>query len=520
MHNARLVAAREFLENIHTKTFWLGIISMPILLGLSFTIPTWLDKTQEARRYVVVDESGWLLRAVDERAQGPDMAKVLAAVLEIHHDGDEALDELPPVLQALAPELAALEEEVGEDALDMALEAAGEAFARPDAMGLPVAFRDAVLMFRDEVAEWWRALPPGEAADLAEGLSRSRYVRIEPAELGEDPTAELSRMVADEAIFAYFVIGPDPVGGSEGCRYVSNNLTDTGLRDWFLGLADAEVRARRIDKEGIDPDVAARIQESLRFESRQVTDEGIEEEVVAEDFARQLAPVAFVYVLWIAVFTVAQMLLANTVEEKSNRTIEVLLSSVSATDLMGGKILGIAATGLTMLGSWVLFVLAAVSIVPAWLGWELPSWLGSVARDPVYLGQFALYFILGYLFYAALLVALGSLCTSLKEAQNLMYPVFIVLIVPLLTMLPIGRDPSGTLATVMTWIPPFTPFVMMNRAALPPSAAEYAGTTLLMVASIWAAFRGAGRVFQVGVLRYGKPPRILEVLRWLRHPTI
>jgi ABC-2 type transport system permease protein len=104
----------------------------------------------------------------------------------------------------------------------------------------------------------------------------------------------------------------------------------------------------------------------------------------------------------------------------------------------------------------------------------------------------------------------------LKEAQTLMMPIQMLLIVPLIVMVPIGRDPNGLLAQVLSWFPPFTPFVMMNRAAFPPGLVTYVGTTLLMVVSIVFALRGAARLFETGVLMTGKPPRLRHVFTLLR----
>jgi len=88
--------------------------------------------------------------------------------------------------------------------------------------------------------------------------------------------------------------------------------------------------------------------------------------------------------------------------------------------------------------------------------------------------------------------------------------------VPLVVMVPIGRDPNGLLAQILSWLPPFTPFVMMNRAAFPPGSPTYIGTTLLMLVSIYAALRMAARVFETGVLMTGKPPRLRQIFRLLR----
>jgi ABC-type Na+ efflux pump permease subunit len=219
------------------------------------------------------------------------------------------------------------------------------------------------------------------------------------------------------------------------------------------------------------------------------------------------------------VFTIAQMLLTNTIEEKSNRLMEVLLSSVSPLQLMIGKIAGIAATGLAMLSTWLVCFFLATRYVPRLFGVELGFDLSVIASDPVYIASFLAYFLLGYLFYAALLVGIGSVCNSLKEAQNLMTPITLMLFVPLVAMVPISQDPNGTLARVLSYIPTFTPFAMMNRAAGPPSAMEYVLTSVLMVVSVAFVMWAAAKVFRVGVLMTGKPPRLGEILRWIRAPV-
>jgi ABC-2 type transport system permease protein len=213
------------------------------------------------------------------------------------------------------------------------------------------------------------------------------------------------------------------------------------------------------------------------------------------------------------------MLITNTIEEKSNKLIEVLLSSVSAITLMGGKIIGIAATGLTIISAWFTMALAFFIGIPMLAGIELPIDLSTVLADPWFLLSFLMYFLLGYLLYAALLVGLGSLCNNLKEAQNLILPVQMIQMLPILLMVPIGRDPNGTLAQILSYIPPLTPFVMMNRAAGPPSTQEYVITTLLLVISIVGAFWLAAKIFRVGILMTGKPPGPLEILKMLRAPV-
>ena len=187
---------------------------------------------------------------------------------------------------------------------------------------------------------------------------------------------------------------------------------------------------------------------------------------------------------------------------------------------MHGKIYGIAFTGMTMIGTWVLFALMASWIAPAILGSGSSSdgigFLIAIISNTTYLTSFVLYFIGGFLLYAAVLVAIGSVCNTLKEAQNLMQPVIMILMVPLIAMVFVTKEPNGMVAKVLSFIPLFTPFTMMNRSAGPPETWEYVATSILLVVTIWLAFKAAGKVFRVGVLMTGNPPKLKEIFGWLR----
>jgi ABC-2 type transport system permease protein len=97
-----------------------------------------------------------------------------------------------------------------------------------------------------------------------------------------------------------------------------------------------------------------------------------------------------------------------------------------------------------------------------------------------------------------------------------MMPLMAVLVVPILTMSFIAQDPNGTLARVMSWIPLFTPFTMMNRAAAQPPVFDIVGTSVVLVLTTVAVLWLSGRVFRQGILRSGQPPRIIELWRMLR----
>lgn len=533
-----LVAQREYMENVKTKTFWIGILVFPILIVAMMVVPVLLERAKSAREYAVVDPSGWLLEAVEQRAALPDLEKVFSRALD-DLDDERAAAELPTELRQTAEQidtaLSTIREQnlIGEMSDEdweenrariiegFASMVAGFAGTEGAAMRdfLPPEAVEEMERLRSSIQEWWLALPPDEASEYGSGLSKSRYIRVDVEGTGDDLVADLNSRVRDGDLFAYFVLPEDPVTSSDGGRYVSTNLTDDDLQRWFANLAGDVIRERRLQEREIDSETAAWITEDFRLRQTKIGETGEEEDVQAQDMVRQWAPVVFVYLLWISVFTIAQMLLTNTIEEKSNRLMEVLLSSVSPIQLMMGKIIGIAMTGMTMLGSWVVFFYLVTKYLPRFLDADIPFDLSVIATDPKFMVSFLVYFLLGYLFYAALLVGIGSVCNSLKEAQNLQTPIMLLLFVPLASMMPIGEDPNGLLAKVMSYIPPFTPFVMMNRAAGPPSVMEYVATTLLLLVSVAVVMWAAAKVFRIGVLMTGKPPKLSEIIRWIRAPV-
>lgn len=496
LRSAALVAGREYIDNVRTRGFWLSIALLPILFAAAALIPIALTAAEDAARYTVIDHSGWVADAVHKRILESDVRTTIDIVLEAD---DRVLPE----------PLAQLKEWLGD---------AGDRQTLTTQWVETIIASDINNRFPEgddltaRLTRWWfddlAAFP-----DVADALSIARFEYVDASAVDR---AQLNAQLSSEQLLGYFVIPEDPVASASGATYVTRKLTNPDLRRWYQGWVTDVVRDRRIREENIDASIAAWIQAPIDFTSIHLDAEGAESEAGIDDTIAQWAPVAFVYLLWISIFAITQMLLTNTVEEKSNKLVEVLLSAIAPIDLMAGKILGIAATGLTIVSTWLALLIALVTGLPWLLGVPLPFDLSALIDNPVYITSFIVYFVLGYLFYAAILCALGSLANNLKEAQNLMMPVQICLIVPLLVMVPIGRDPTGWLAIALSWLPPFTPFVMMNRAAFPPSLLTYLGTTLLMVASIVVALRVAARVFETGILMTGKPPRLSQLLQLVR----
>ncbi len=528
MRNIYLVAAREYAENAKTKGFWIGVFLFPIIIIASIFIQGALERATPTRNFVFLDRSGDFEQHLEDglqRLHDRDVMKAFGKYVREHSSmGGEAGFSADMLESIPAPDTRELLESIGD----------GGASLMP-AGGIDAALMQIEPFLDDEAPEFEeprrrfrRVELPGDVpadadlADVARGLKP--YLRGKDKFDFEGDSIDLFAAILIPADISEKVQRPGlgavmsaiSGGPPQGIQYWSANLADEELRNEVRNLVNGEVRRREYVTEGMDVDKVQRIEKTrVPFASLNPKKEEGEEAVSLADVIRQWAPVGFVYLLWVAIFTISQMLLNNTIEEKSNRIIEVLLSSVTPNELMLGKLFGIAAVGLTMIGAWIgsgIGVLATRSGPEA----EFATQLFAVLRHSGLLPAFVVYFILGYLMYAGIFLAIGGVCNTLKEAQNMMGPVMLILIVPLFTMMFIPKDPNGTLATVMSWIPLYTPFVMMNRAAADPPMFEIVGTFVLLLVSTLLVLWLTGKIFRVGILRTGQAPKLLELVRWVR----
>ena len=310
----------------------------------------------------------------------------------------------------------------------------------------------------------------------------------------------------------------DPPRPDARYRYASRNLTNTYLSKWFQAQVNAVVQARKVTEAGLPVAKAEWLKTPVSFHSELITQSGAKKATAAEKAAQYL-PVGYVYLLFIAIMSVSQLLMMSAIEEKSGRIAESLLATVDASEIMAGKTLGVALVGITQVGFWLVLLLGAL----IGFGSQLP--MGGFVHALVVsitvanLAWFLVYFVLGFLFYAAILGAIGAAVNNIQEAQPYMVPVIMFMVFPLALMLPVVRDPTATWARVLSYFPPLTPFLMMNRAAAPPPLIDYVATTALLLVTVVLALYASGRVFRVGLLHTGAPPKIKELLSWLRTPS-
>ena len=519
-----LIALREYAENVKTKGFWAGILLFPLILVGVFFFQTLLAESTPSRYYLLIDQSGRYGSAVDAAIRQEQQRRILQAFVSyvLENRRDVPLNATPGQANAQIDQLI---DDVGVDevaAVDQWLSSGGLDFLLT--LAAPV-LRENAPPFVPPREQFLPAAPPVEIPNDAtpeELVERLRpWLNTERMLLVDGERNPLFALIlipadVDSAIQRPGASLPGQAAVTGGVQYWASNLTDTRLPNAIERSINNAIRDREFTTQGIDIQRVRNVQRTrLPLSRLDPRKQAGEEAVSVADTFRQWAPVGFVYLMFISLMQSVQYLLSNTIEEKSNRIIEVLLASVTPLELMMGKLLGIGLSGITTIAAWLLSFLLFVLFYPG-TETELITQFFQVLMSSDLIPYFIFYFLAGYALYAGIFLAIGSLCNTLKEAQSLMMPMMMVLIAPLVTMTFIAQDPNGTVARIMSWIPLFTPFTMMNRAAAQPPLLDIVGTTVLLVLSIALVLWLSGKIFRQGVLRTGQPPRIVEILRMLR----
>ena len=262
----------------------------------------------------------------------------------------------------------------------------------------------------------------------------------------------------------------------------------------------------RLKRQGHDPIQVRSLLKRPKAHAMRIQEDG---EVAADNkLARTLLPMAFMMLLWIAAFTSGNYLLTTTIEEKSNKVIEVLLSAISPMQLLSGKILGQAGVSAVILS---MYGFAAIVGLIAFAMMDLVTFSQ--------LGLFLVYFVMGYFMIATMMVAVGSAVSELSDAQSLMGPMMLIMMVPFMLWPILTEHPQGIVAVTSSYIPPLIPFVMIIRITAttePIMMWEILLSIVVGYLSVFCMIWMAARIFRIGILLQGKPPNILQLVRWIR----
>ncbi len=453
------VAVREFISTVATKGFIIGVLITPVIVAVMILVlPLLLDPSPPKidGELAIVDPTGEVTAGVREYLSPEAIARRRAEI-------EEAIDEfVPESIKGLT------EDPATALAIDQALDAAiGEA-------------------------------PEIEIVALPDD-----------ADLEQEKKPLLEGKIQDGGRLALAVVDPDAITpGKDGTfgRYrlfVREKLDDRLESEIKQALRDTIVGAR-VAARGLDPGEIDKLTRLGHVRSIAVTDKGERE---TSELLNVLLPVGFMGLLLISVMTGGQYLLTTTIEEKSSRVVEVLLSAVSPMELMTGKILGQMAVGLIILALYAGMGFSALVTFSA---------LGLV--DPWLILYLLIFFVISYFVLASLMAAIGAAVNEMREAQTMMTPVVMMIMIPWLLWMPISRDPNSLFATITSLLPPINSYVMLLRmtSSTPPPLWQVWLSIAIGAASVYAALWFAAKVFRVGLLMHGKPPNLATLWRWVR----
>lgn len=226
-----------------------------------------------------------------------------------------------------------------------------------------------------------------------------------------------------------------------------------------------------------------------------------------------LLPLALGMLLGLSILIGGQYLLQGISEEKESRILESMLCTVSPEELLAGKLLGLGGAGLTLVGGWILLMTGAMGSVAPAMG------LLHVSLPPMVIAVMIAYFMLGYLFYGSLMIGIGAMASSMREAQQFSMAFTMMNFIPFYMLSILLGHPDSKLAVAMSMIPFTAPVSSMLRLAA--SGSHVPGWEIALSLSILAASAAgvlvlSAKLFRIGMLMYGKAPNLPEILRWLR----
>jgi ABC-2 type transport system permease protein len=351
-------------------------------------------------------------------------------------------------------------------------------------------------------------------AEVGDSLARRKVegqkrfvVEVAPPGSVEGVRAALQERVVAGSLDGYLYLSKDALERSAAEYYGKNvsNMMDLQLMN--KAVEEALV-SRRLARDGLDPERVRSLTRAVHLKTSRVTARGAREDRGAS-FMLSLVLMMLLYTT-LAIWGAAMM--NGVLEEKTNRVVEVVVSSLPASRLFAGKLVGVGAAGLTQFMVWAA-CLAAVSAVGA-AGMGAAGALPELS--PGLLVAFVLFFLLGYFLYGAMYASIGAAVNTAQEAQGLVFFAMTPLFLSVVFWPMVLSSPDSTFSVVLSLVPFFAPLLMFLRmTAVSPPLWQVALSMALMLATIAAVTWASARIYRVGILMYGKRPTFPEILRWI-----
>lgn len=286
------------------------------------------------------------------------------------------------------------------------------------------------------------------------------------------------------------------------------------LNDTLTAVKIASMGVPNLDK------MVKEAQVDIDVNSVKLSDDGTESE--ASTTAAMILGMVLAFITYMFVLTYGAMIMNSVIEEKTNRIVEVIVSSCKPFQLMMGKIIGVALVGLTQFLIWAILISLAVGGLGISLAGDPMSDLSAVfnAIQSVNLVGiftcFVVYFLGGYLLYASLFAGFGSAVDQASDASQFTSPIIIVMVVALYAGIGCMENPNGTMAMWCSMIPFTSPIVMMVRLPYDVPFWQIAVSVALLYGTAFALVWVSSRIYRIGILRYGKKFTFKEIMGWVK----
>lgn len=373
---------------------------------------------------------------------------------------------------------------------------------------------------------------------IAQQLTNSEEIVFEQTPL----PLELARTEYNDC-YAILHIGSDIVDNPSDAYLYTNGTAAMGTEMNIASQLTMAVQKEKMNIYNVDQQVMQQLNTRVNLQSLKNSPSEEDAEGSSAVVASVLAYVLS-FILYMFLILYGVMVMQSVIEEKNNRVLEVLVSTVKPFDMMMGKILGIACVALVQILIWIVFIagvayfvlphilpdeiLAAMDLlkqgVPASAvgGTEMGMLQAIMMLSNIkYIGGIIIWLLVfvfgGFLLYAAMFAAVGSAVDSPQDAQQLQTPIMLPIILALFIMLSVINDPTSNLAFWFSMIPFTSPIVMMARIPYEIPMWEVCLSAVLLYATFLFVVWGAGKIYRVGILMHGKKPNIKELLRWMRY---
>lgn len=337
-------------------------------------------------------------------------------------------------------------------------------------------------------------------------------------------------MAVRDSLVPFTGLSRKAAGGWDGILVVSDSTVPTGRASYYganVGSFD-DIRsleqtlrplviAKRLEGIGVDLGTVMKSIEGIDLVTAKVANGKLTSESGASTFALAYA---MGFILYFSLLFFGTQVMMSIIEEKNNRIVEILASSLTPFQMMLGKVVGVGMVAILQIGIW-----AGIATLISNNQAKIMTALGASGANPLSLPAmpldlmivFFLFFTMGFLLFSAAYAAVGAMCSTTQDAQQLQMPVMMFVLAGFLSVFAMIRDPNGTAAHVLTFVPMLTPFVVPLRYSISPlPPLELGGAIAVTLAGMLLIVWVASRIYRVGILSYGKKATFRDMVRWIR----